>query len=79
MLPFAREVVTIINHAMCQPYKNLLLLKNKKQLDVTCYSYFTSYILNMFRTLICPSSGVCYYVVELPHWLYFSWIAVCWS
>jgi len=29
----------------------------------------------MFRALICPSSGVCDYVVEIPHWLYFSWIA----
>ena len=33
----------------------------------------------MFQALICPSSGVCDYVVELPHWLYCSWIAVCWS
>jgi len=33
----------------------------------------------MFRALICPSSGVWDYVVELPHWLYCSWIAVCWS
>ena len=23
----------------------------------------------MFRALICPSSGVCDCVVELPHWL----------
>jgi len=22
----------------------------------------------MFRLLICPSSGVCDYIVELPHW-----------
>jgi len=22
----------------------------------------------MFRALICPSSGVCDYVVELPYW-----------
>ena len=22
----------------------------------------------MFRTLICPTSGACDYVVELPHW-----------
>ena len=34
--------------------------------------YFTSYVLNMFRTLICPSSGACDYSVELPHWSYFS-------
>jgi len=32
----------------------------------------------MFRALIGPSSGVCDYVVELPHWPYCSWIAVCW-
>ena len=31
----------------------------KNQLDVICYIYFTSWIINMFRTLICPSSGVC--------------------
>jgi len=28
--------------------------------------YFTSYVLNMFRTLIYPSSGACDCVVELP-------------
>jgi len=32
----------------------------------------------MFRELICPSSGVYDYVVELPHWLFRSWFAVCW-
>ena len=26
----------------------------------------------MFRALVCPSSGVCDYVFELPHWLYCS-------
>jgi len=35
--------------------------------------YFTSYALNMFRTLIYPSSGACDYSVELPHWSYCSW------
>jgi len=39
----------------------------KDQLDVTCYFYFTSYLLNMFQTLIYPSSGACDYSVELPH------------
>jgi len=29
--------------------------------------YFTSYVLNMFRTLIYPSSGACDCAVELPH------------
>jgi len=41
--------------------------------------YFTSYVLNMFRTLMYPSSGTCDYSVELPHWSYCSWFDVCWS
>jgi len=41
--------------------------------------YFTSYVLNMFRTLIYLSSGACDYSVELRHWSYFSWFDVCWS
>jgi len=36
--------------------------------------YFTSSMLNMFRTLIHPSSGTCDYSVELPHWSYCSWL-----
>ena len=31
----------------------------------------------MFRTIIYPSSGVCDYSVELPHWSYCSWFDVC--
>jgi len=30
----------------------------------------------MFRELICPSSGLCDYVVELPHWPFRFWFAV---
>jgi len=41
--------------------------------------YFTAYVLNMFRTLIYPSSGACDYSVELPHWSYCFWFDVCWS
>ena len=37
----------------------------KDQLDVTCYFYFTSYVINMFRTLTYPSSGACDYSVDL--------------
>jgi len=40
---------------------------------------FTSYVLNMFRTLIYPSSGACDYSVQLPHWSCSSWFDVCWS
>jgi len=41
--------------------------------------HFTSYVHNMFRTLIYPSSGTCNYSVELPYWSYCSWFDVCWS
>jgi len=37
------------------------------------------YVLNMFQTLIYPSSGACDYSVELPLWSYCSWFDVCWS
>jgi len=33
----------------------------------------------MFQALIYPSSGACYYSVELPHWSCCSWFDVCWS
>jgi len=42
-------------------------------------AYFTSYVLNMFRTLIYPSSGACDNSVELLHWSYYSLFDVCWS
>jgi len=31
--------------------------------------YFTSSMLNMFRTLIYPPSGACDFSVVSPHWL----------
>ena len=31
--------------------------------------YFTSSMLNMFRTLIYPSSGTCDFSIVSPHWL----------
>ena len=37
---------------------------------------FTVYVLNMFRTLIYPSSGACEFSVELQHWSYCSWFLV---
>ena len=41
--------------------------------------YFTYYALNMFRTLIYPSSGACNCVDELPHRSSCSHFVVCWS
>ena len=40
--------------------------------------YFTSFVFNMFRTLIYPSSGACDCVVELPHPSFCSCYVVCW-
>ena len=37
------------------------------------------FLLNMFRTLIYPSSGACDCVVELPHRSSCSQFVVCWS
>jgi len=31
--------------------------------------YFTSSMLDMFRTLIHPSSGACDFSIVSPHWL----------
>jgi len=42
-------------------------LKNKRPTWCHLLFYFTSYVLNMFRTLIYPSSGACDCAVELPH------------
>ena len=42
-------------------------LKNERPTWYHLLFYFTSYVLNMFRTLIYPSSGICDCVVEIPH------------
>ena len=40
--------------------------------------HFTVSMLNMFRTLIHPSSGACDCAVELTHRSFYSWFIVCW-
>ena len=52
-------------------------MQNKRPTWCHLLFYFT-FVLNMFRTLIYPSSGACNYSVELPHWSYCSWFDVCW-
>ena len=42
-------------------------MKNKRTTWCHLLFYFTSYVLNMFQTLIYPSSGACNYSVESPH------------
>ena len=39
--------------------------------------YFTS-TLNMFRTLIHPSTVACYFSIVSPHWLCVL-VSMCWS
>jgi len=58
--------------------KHNQVLKNKRLTWCHLLFYFTSYVLNMFRTLIYQSSGACDYAVELPHWSFCSWFPVCW-
>jgi len=40
--------------------------------------YFTSSVLNMFQTLIRPSSGACEFSIVSPHWLCVL-VSMCWS
>ena len=54
-------------------------MKNERATWWYLLFYFTSYVLNMFRTLRYPLSGACDYSVELPYWSYCSWFDVCWS
>ena len=54
------------------------MLKNKRPTWCHLLFYFTSYALNMFRTLIYPSSGASDCVVELPHRSSCSQFVVCW-
>jgi len=53
-------------------------LKNKRPTWCHLLFYFTSYVLNMFRILIYPSSGACDCAVELPHRSVCSRFVVCW-
>jgi len=53
-------------------------LKNKRITWRHLLFYFTSYVLNMFRTLIYPSSGACDCDVELPSRSFCSRFVVCW-
>ena len=58
--------------------KVLYMLKNERQASCHLLLFFTSYVLNMFRTLEYPSSGACNSVVELPHRSSCSQFVVCW-
>ena len=51
-------ILCLLDHAL------LWQLKNKRPTWCHLLFYFTSYVLNMFRTSIYPSSGACDYSVE---------------
>jgi len=53
-------------------------LKNKRPTWCHLLFYLTSYVLNIFQTLIYPSSGACNCAVELPHQSFCSRFVVCW-
>ena len=67
------------NRQMSRRVNLLHKVKNKRPTWCHLLFYFTSYVLNMFWTLIYPSSGACDYSIELSHWSYCSWFDVCWS
>ena len=52
-------------------------MKNERPTWCHLLFYFTSYVFNMFRTLIYPLSGACDCVVELPHRSSRSQFVVC--
>ena len=54
------------------------MLKNERPTWCHLLFYFNSYVLNMFRTLIYPSSEACDCVVELPHRSSCSQFVVYW-
>ena len=59
--------------------KQFWLLTNERPTWCHLLFYFTYYVLNMFRTLIYPSSGACDCVDELSHRSSCSQLVVCWS
>ena len=78
LLACSKEFFFMVTVFRCT-YEEWIELKNKRPTWCHLLFYFTSYVLNMFRTLIFPTSGACDYSVELPHWSYCSWFDVCWS
>ena len=71
---FHVSLILLISHTCMLPTKHLL--KNKRPTWCHLLFYFTSYVLNMFWTLIYPSSGACDWVVELPHRSFCSQLCV---
>ena len=74
----------LLNTALCQmdgsqSEETQKTLTNERPTWCHFLFYFTYYVLNVFRTLIYPSSGACDCVDELPHRSSCSQFFVCWS
>ena len=49
----------------------IIVIVEEKETNLTSLVimfYFTSSMLNMFQTLIHPSSGACDFSIKSPHW-----------
>ena len=73
---------TLVNYGVRYVFVSLattLLIVEKKEtklMSLVIKFYFTSSMLNMFRTLIHPSSGACDFSIVSPHWSCFL-VSVC--
>jgi len=77
--PNTHQIWLKYNFINISTHLHRIIVENKRPTWCHLLFYFTTYVLNMFRTLIYPSSGACEYSVELPHWSYCSWFDVCWE
>ena len=69
-----KNILVLFNYSVWTAY----ILKNEIPTWSHLLFYFTYYVLNMFRTLIYPSSGACDCVDELPYRPSCSQFVVCW-
>jgi len=58
------HLIKVLRADISMSYKFKMQLKNKKPNRCHFLFYCTSYRLNMFQALLCPSSGACYYNVD---------------
>ena len=73
-----KRIWTLLIQALKTSPQHSVMLTNERSIWCHLIFYLTSYVFNMFRTLIYPSSGACDCVVELPHRSFCSRFVVCW-
>ena len=81
-----RRILSTVSQNICGIHFNIILstmpkhsklLMNERSTWCHFLSYLTYYALSIFRKLICPSSGACDCVDELPHRSCCSQLVVC--